>query len=135
LIRHPILWGAFTELRPANQHQFLDGSTDGFTQLAERYLRWFRRKVAKRIPQLEQNAYLEALKIAAKAFAGTSGETGTYREHWRDPCVDQGGCSRLNAQCLFQEAVTAGIIRIVEEPDRAWRWEHPWLLNYLQTLD
>lgn len=134
ILRHPVLWGIFKEMDSAERLLFLRNDQDGLLRLAESYFSRFLEKLRRRIPgELGENEVLCALSGAAQSFATSHASNRNYVEHWRRPVIESGS-SQPYAKTLFQEAASAGIIR-VRSSKNDWCWEHSWFFDYLLARD
>jgi len=129
IIRHPVLWRAFSKLTNQQQHECLDGSDNGLNQLGSEYVSWFQRKAADRIPNLQREDCVEALVASAVSF-DQAAQVGNLNEHWTKPIVAAAGISGARARRYFREAISAGMID-VEEDKTTWRWRHSWFCRFL----
>jgi hypothetical protein len=129
VIAHPVIWRCFSELGASAQHAVLDGSTLGFDQLAALYVNWFCGKAEIR-NSFENEECRTALIAVAQRFEGNTARIGDRASDWTTPCADS-GCSHRNANQLFGEAMTAGVLADVESGGRRWRWRHGWFCDYL----
>ncbi len=129
VITHPVIWRFFSELNCSAQHAVLDGSTIGFDQLAELYLKWFCSKAEIR-NNFENEECRTALIAVAQRFDSNTARIADRASDWTKPCIDS-GCSNKNANQLFSEAMTAGVLADDEAGGRRWRWRHGWFCDYL----
>ena len=133
IIRHPVIWSKFAILSTAFQHSCLDGLNEGLFQLGEKYFEWFRKKASYRITDLKLGDCKASLTAAAESH---SKHTPTdYRKSWRDPIVETVDITKRQAELLFQEAISAGIIVEEEQQGSKWRWNHLWFCNYLLEME
>jgi len=129
-IAHPVIWRFFSALDVQAQHACLDGSPDGFDQLAALYLNWFCEKAEIRVNSLMNDECRTALAAVAQRFQDNSARRGEREADWVTPCVSSGS-PRLHAQQLFGEAMTAGVLAEDESGGRRWHWRHKWFCEYL----
>jgi len=129
-IAHPVIWRFFAALDVQVQHACLDGSPDGFDQVAALYLDWFCEKAEIRVNSLMNDECRNALVAVARRFQDNSARKGERETDWVTPCVSSGS-PRLNAQQLFSEAMTAGVLAEDESGGKRWRWRHKWFCEYL----
>lgn len=129
-IRHPIFWRKFCEMDIQSQHQCLDGVA-GLERLAASYLGWFWSKTEIRMPVLGQHQCKASLCAVAEHFQDNPSRPADIVKDWVDPCIAATHCSRLVAQQIMHEALSAGIVIAEEKGARRWRWKHPWLCDFL----
>ena len=129
LIRHPVLCFVFSQLTVEQQRQCLDGDQQALHYLGRDYVDWFRIKAQCRIRNLELGQCAEALYAAAKTF-GDANDIGNVAANWLEP-VDRSIGNRLQAQLLYKEAISAGLILEIDQREKTWRWRHPWFCNFL----
>jgi hypothetical protein len=129
LIRHPVLWYVFSQLTAEQQRQCLAGEQQALQHLGGDYLKWFRKKAACRIANLQLGECSEALCEAAKTFDVAS-EIGFKDANWLQPVADSIG-NRLRAKLLYDEAISAGLILEIDRREKSWRWRHRWFCNFL----
>lgn len=130
LIRHPVLWYVFSQLNSEQQRQCLAGDQQALHHLGSDYLKWFQKKAACRITNLQLGECCEALSEAAKTFDVASA-IGFRDANWLQPVTVSIG-NRLQAKLLYDEAITAGLILEIDQRDKSWRWRHPWLCSFLE---
>lgn len=133
LIRHPVLCYVFSQLTSEQQHQCLVGEQQALHLLGKDYLRWFRKKAACRITNLQYGQCAEALCAAAKTFSDATA-IGFSDKNWLQPVADSIG-DRLRAKLLYDEAISAGLILEIDRRKKSWRWRHPWFCNFLVQND
>lgn len=129
LIRHPVLWYVFSQLTGERQRQCLAGEQQALQYLGSDYLKWFQKKAACRITNLQLGECFEALCEAAKTFDVAS-EIGFKDANWLQPVANSIG-NRLRATLLYKEAISAGLILDIDRREQSWRWRHRWLCNFL----
>ncbi len=130
-LRHPVIWGFFSDQSEVVQQECLNGTLD---LLAAAYFQWFRRKADIRIPGLGDECEC-ALRAVACAFPRDASQIGEKQQHWLSPCRTMNGDDIRLAKQLMKEAMTAGIVIDVENEGHKWRWKHTWLCEYLRKED
>ena len=128
-LRHPIVLGCFRTLNPEQRIRFLNNEPEPWGVLLGLYLDWFSVKVHRRL-KLNLDTVKQILRAAASATLIDSKET-TYQmdEHWVRPAERETGLTRPELRRVFNDAVTAGIVRADSErlsiesaASRPWRW-------------
>ncbi len=137
-LRHPIVLGCFRALAPEQRTQFLNDEPEPWRLLLDRYLAWFSLKVHRRL-QLDLDVITTILRAAASATLISSKET-TYQldAHWIRPAEQATGLTRPELKCVFDDAVTAGIVQadpdrfpIESAASRPWKWRFTQLRDHL----
>lgn len=129
VLAHPMIWRCFSDLDVSAQDAVLDGSTVGLDKLAALYLEKFRKKAESR-SSFDKAECQTALIAVAQRFKDNTARIADRASDWTKPCIDS-GCSDRNANQLFSEAMTAGVLTDVEDGGRRWRWRHGWFCDYL----
>jgi hypothetical protein len=137
-LRHPIVLGCFRTLNPEQRTRFLNDEPEPWGVLLDLYLDWFSVKVHRRL-QLNLDTVKQILRAAASATLIDSKDT-TYQidEHWVRPAERETGLTRPELRRVFNDAVTAGIVRADSErlspesaASRPWRWRFIQLRDHL----
>lgn len=129
-LHHPVFWHAFATLNTSEQQRLLDGATDMLALLAEEFTVRIVKKALYRKRQIlssEQHIW-SAFHQIAMALAPTNLMEYTY-EDWRTHTCAEAVFTRFQADALFEEAVSAGLI---ENQASQWRWTHAFVQIYLE---
>ena len=126
-LRHPVVWGAYSELHPAQREMVVSANLAGTRLLAERLVNRFLQKCRARPSIVWQTDHLaEGLRRVASAAQSSLPSYGV-QDVWVAGCRDLIG--ELAANELYGEALTYGLI--VEDERWRWRWRHLFLTPYL----
>lgn len=128
-IRHPIFWRCFASMSVYDQHRYLDGESGALRVLAKEYVQWFNAKVEERIGGIAKGA-IRTLPIIAQRFNDNHSRIGSMYTDWIVPC-SEAGCPEIHIDTVFNEAASAGMIEIMDEAQKTWRWKRPWLCSFL----
>ncbi|WP_417735238.1 hypothetical protein [Rosistilla oblonga] len=129
-LREPRVWASFFDLEPALQVEYLSGSCEGRSHLAEKYLRRIEEKAAERLAiNLGQNVVTSILEAAGEIAIENESEICTQSQ-WIEICHRE-HFSRPSALSLFDEFVTAGLLNMESENGKHWSWKQLWLRESL----
>jgi len=129
-LRHPALWGEFADLPLGVQEQVLDATPAALHSLAKSFLARFCRKVSRRRPSLSETEVIQALRQIAGHPPDADGRRN-LEHHWIGPAIGKGLLRRREADDLFREAVSYGMIE-TDEPGW-WRWRHRFIADSLRN--
>jgi hypothetical protein len=139
-LRQPTMLGCFRELGEVQQRGVLNGDAHAWTELMQKYLVWFTRKVFRR-RTLPSGEALGMLSACAKATSPDPEASHDRDTDWVRPAVEFSERTRADALRLFEDAVTSGLIetdagnyRIPECRPVTWRWRYAFVEEYLRTL-
>jgi len=129
-LTHPLLWGLFCRLPDEQtQHAVLDGDPSSLNTLCKSYILEFERKTRARARDLSA----ETTEHMLNAVAMSSSETIGLRKakDWIGPLTAKGRFTEANAERLFQEACSFGLV--ASDGSGIWRWRHAMVREYLSN--
>jgi hypothetical protein len=141
MLKHPVIWSAFTQQPVGVQESALTGEASGLSRLCRAYIGRFAKGALRHERQTLVTAdyVLSSLAAVAKRSVICGCEEHDYGECWV-PAMAAYGSNFANA--LFAEAWSAGVIdRIVDRSDEAepgeiescirWCWNHGLIASWL----
>lgn len=129
VLSNPVFWYLFTELPKEQQHKCLNGDSSAFCELGNDYVKWFESKASSRM-KLRRGVCRAAFHAAAKTFE-SAGNRGDIELNWVKPIAEKTNLSETDAELLFLEAASAGIVVTEEAKNKVWRWKFPWFCEFL----
>ena len=129
VLSNPVFWFLFSELTEGEQHGCLDGDSNALCQLGAEYLNWFKDKASSRM-QLRLGVCERAFHAAASTFDRPT-DVGDFDRNWLNPVVEKTKLSETDAELLFLEAASAGIVLTEQVENEVWRWKFPWFCTFL----
>jgi len=136
-LRQPTMLGCFKDLTAEQQVKLLNGDGDAWKALLDNYLDWFARKVLAR-RNLMRDETIGMLSACAKATDSAPDARHDRETHWINPAIQSSGRARIDADRLFIDAVTAGLIitdagayTLPEHARVPWYWSETAVAQHL----
>jgi energy-coupling factor transporter ATP-binding protein EcfA2 len=132
-LEHPAMWLALLNLEPLDQRNAVQGKKQSVYDLAHRFIIWFHSKLKYRERERFQNLTESDLVQVLGAIVQHSSETAPYSRDsdWSKPAWQTGQVSEAEANDLYREALSAGLI--IEDARHLWRWRHFIVRDYLAS--
>lgn len=127
-LRHPVVWGEYASLTELERNGVLDKNRVHLDHLAKQLHNRFLRRCQVRTRWRDRRMLERALPQIARAHTGPPPYSP---ETWDRAC--RLCLSQIEARDLYSESLSYGIIE--RDAGRSWRWAHPFLVNYLVTLN
>lgn len=130
-LRHPAMWFSFSvRLSEKQQHEVLSGDEAALSCLANWYVQWFSSRTSYRDSQnLARHLELVLPHIAAHTCPNSEALGIATKKEWERLAYSAADLGVYQAQWLFDEALSAGLIEQVGRKE--WRWRHRFVARYL----
>jgi hypothetical protein len=132
-LKHPAMWRSLLELKSDIQLQALDGEAQATQKLVDVFVNRFCRKVVDRgrFSGLREPEFICILnEIVGHCLR--NGRIQQLRSDWVDPACNTKLVGARDANVLYSEALSGGVI-IQDDPNH-WRWRHNIVRDYLTTV-
>lgn len=130
---HPAIFGALLELDDGDRLAALDGDPGAINRLADAFVLRFLNKLLMRRFPLDAEQSKCVLSAIARHTRGRAHASHGLTSEWCAPACHTDAVSDILARSLHREAISYDLIRL--DGDQRWRWEHPFVEDYLAGLD
>lgn len=127
-LRHPVMWGCFAALNPEIQRKIIDGDVMATGDLVSEFVQRFIYKLKRRRRDLQHLDVQGALKTISNHCVGKH-QPYLRDAQWIDPVCTCHHWERNEANLLWREALSAGIVQI--DQSDSWRWTHQIVPDWL----
>ncbi|MEX1027684.1 MAG: hypothetical protein WD049_06725 [Candidatus Paceibacterota bacterium] len=130
-IQHPPFVAALRRLPPDVSERVFDGDPVAQREAAKKYVEWFSSKVVRR-RQFPAKSLVTSLLAIVTAHSTDAKQIFDYESGWKSPLLASGEAA-MTANQLFQEAISAGIVRV--EAQKKWRWRNEFVCLGIDASD
>lgn len=133
-LKHPAMWHSFSKLMSSEseREKILDGDEEALSELAKSHVDWFCNRTEHRGFGIESKQISILLAHIARGSYSREDESRTAtRSDWNGLASRDFGLGVPQAQQLFQEALSIGLIEQPMGPGPSWRWRHRFVARYL----
>ena len=136
-LKHPVVWCSFIRLDLENQMGVLDTDKKSLNCLAENVIDRFYTKAKQRpaCHDLPDGSMEYALHEIACHSTKSPDKWYQLQDDWKQPAINGGELSRPDAQRIYDEALSQGLITQQPGHPIRWRWAHDWIAGYLANME
>ena len=136
-LKHPVVWCSFIRLDLENQMGVLDTDKKSLNCLAANVIDRFYTKAKQRpaCHDLPGGSMEYALHEIACHSTKSPDKWYQLQDDWKQPAINGGELSRPDAQRIYDEALSQGLIKQQPGHPIRWRWAHDWIADYLANME